>query len=109
MASTHVKLRAEEYGPPEFPPSLEWYQITRGHEPAGELLAVFELIEYPSPGDKQDIEPRLPDAKYYRDYEIPISGRITGNVGGNSGDLGFDQGPIFPVPLGIRPILSKYR
>ena len=26
-------------------PSLEWFQIHRGNEEAGELLAVFELFE----------------------------------------------------------------
>ncbi|GIX83572.1 otoferlin, partial [Caerostris extrusa] len=32
----------------EFPPSLEWYDIFRGSEQAGELLATFELYNYPN-------------------------------------------------------------
>ena len=101
IARTHVKLASEIYGPPEFPPSLEWHQITRGTESAGELLAVFELLEYPS--DNQTIVPVLPDPKLYlydndkRDYDTRSSAR----------DI--DRGPIFPVPVGIRPTLSKYR
>lgn len=40
-----VKLSTEEYGPPKFPPRLEWWDIYRGSERAGELLATFELLQ----------------------------------------------------------------
>lgn len=48
MARPHVKLAAEPYVKPEFPPSLEWWEIHRGSEHAGELLATFELLEVKS-------------------------------------------------------------
>lgn len=45
VAKPHVKLAEEPYSKPNFPPSLEWYDIHRGSEHAGELLATFELLE----------------------------------------------------------------
>ncbi|CAL7945462.1 unnamed protein product [Xylocopa violacea] len=90
VARPHVKLASECYAPPEFPPSLEWYDVTRGAARAGELLAVFELLEYPSTKDYGF--PTLPDPK---ETAAPASL--------------LDQGPILPVPVGIRPTLSKYR
>uniref|UniRef100_A0A8C4HU18 C2 domain-containing protein n=1 Tax=Dicentrarchus labrax TaxID=13489 RepID=A0A8C4HU18_DICLA len=35
----------EHYGPPRFPPQLEYYQIYRGNCSAGEMLAAFELLQ----------------------------------------------------------------
>lgn len=35
----------EEYEQPKFPPRLEWWDIYRGSEKAGELLAAFELLQ----------------------------------------------------------------
>lgn len=35
----------EHYGPPRFPPQLEYYQVYRGNSTAGELLAAFELLQ----------------------------------------------------------------
>ncbi|XP_012140584.1 otoferlin isoform X4 [Megachile rotundata] len=92
VARPHVKLASECYTPPEFPPSLEWYDVTRGAARAGELLAVFELLEYPSA--KEYGFPTLPDPKE-KLVQTPTSVQ--------------DQGPILPVPVGIRPTLSKYR
>lgn len=40
-----VKLAAEKYEKPLFPPALEWFEIIRGDERAGELLAAFELLQ----------------------------------------------------------------
>jgi hypothetical protein len=40
-----VKLAEEPYAKPHFPPSLEWYELSRGPDHAGELLATFELLE----------------------------------------------------------------
>jgi len=40
-----VKLLEDDYARPEFPPSLEWYDVHRGMEHAGELLATFELLQ----------------------------------------------------------------
>ncbi|XP_051880281.1 otoferlin isoform X3 [Pristis pectinata] len=78
-----VKMAEEEYGPPRFPPQLEYYQIYRGNSTAGDLLAAFELLQIPASGKHN-----LP----------PIDGPTDS-----------DRGPILPVPKGIRPVLSKYR
>ncbi|XP_046413657.1 otoferlin-like isoform X1 [Neodiprion fabricii] len=96
IARPHVKLASESYGPPQFPPSLEWYDVTRGIARAGELLAVFELLEHPSVKDYGF--PTLPDPKL----------RDLGLHQGNSSGLD-TLGSILPVPIGIRPTLSKYR
>lgn len=92
IARPHVKLASESYTPPQYPPSLEWYDVTRGVSRAGELLAVFELLEYPSTKDYGF--PTLPDPK-----DLTVGSQAPGQ----------DQGPILPVPVGIRPTLSKYR
>jgi len=44
VTKPHVKLAEELYTKPQFPPSLEWYELTRGPDHAGELLATFELL-----------------------------------------------------------------
>lgn len=91
IARPHVKLAKESYTPPHFPPSLEWFEVTRGAARAGELLAVFELLEYPSANDFTF--PTLPDAKP----------RIQPSTSAQ------DFGTILPVPEGIRPTLTRYR
>lgn len=73
---------------------MEWYDVTRGASRAGELLAVFELLEYPSTKDYGF--PTLPDPK-------------DPSCGSQTPGSGQDQGPILPVPVGIRPTLAKYR
>ncbi|XP_032877367.1 otoferlin isoform X1 [Amblyraja radiata] len=78
-----VKMAEEEYGPPRFPPQLEYYQIYRGNSTAGDLLAAFELLQVP-PSGKHNLPPI-------------------------DGPTDSDRGPILPVPKGIRPVLSKYR
>ncbi|XP_042789418.1 otoferlin isoform X6 [Panthera pardus] len=83
FAKPLVKMADEEYCPPRFPPQLEYYQIYRGNATAGDLLAAFELLQI-GPAGKADLP--------------PINGL---------GDM--DRGPIMPVPVGIRPVLSKYR
>lgn len=45
FAKPLVKMCDEHYGPPRFPPQLEYYQIYRGSSSAGELLAAFELLQ----------------------------------------------------------------
>ncbi|ESO89647.1 hypothetical protein LOTGIDRAFT_125029, partial [Lottia gigantea] len=82
-----VKQSTEKYDPPKFPPRLEWWDITRGMDRAGELLAAFELLQLAPFGDRagSDLPP----------MELP--------------DLEKDRGPIMPVPKGIRPILSTHR
>ncbi|XP_007476010.1 otoferlin isoform X1 [Monodelphis domestica] len=83
FAKPVVKMADEDYCPPRFPPQLEYYQIYRGNATAGDLLAAFELLQI-GPAGKADLP--------------PINGPVD-----------TDRGPIMPVPLGIRPVLSKYR
>ncbi|NXW54579.1 OTOF protein, partial [Eurystomus gularis] len=83
FAKPVVKMSDEHYCPPRFPPQLEYYQIYRGNATAGDLLAAFELLQI-GPGGKSDLPPI-------------------------DGPTDMDRGPILPVPLGIRPVLSKYR
>uniref|UniRef100_G3PC45 C2 domain-containing protein n=1 Tax=Gasterosteus aculeatus aculeatus TaxID=481459 RepID=G3PC45_GASAC len=83
FAKPVVKMADEHYGPPRFPPQLEYYQIYRGNCTAGEMLAAFELLQI-GPNGKADLPPI-------------------------DGPTDVDRGPILPVPLGIRPVLSKYR
>jgi hypothetical protein len=45
IAHPIVKLAKDKYTKPKFPPTLQWYQVFRGTEAAGELLAAFELLE----------------------------------------------------------------
>uniref|UniRef100_A0A4W6EW04 Otoferlin n=1 Tax=Lates calcarifer TaxID=8187 RepID=A0A4W6EW04_LATCA len=83
FAKPVVKMADEHYGPPRFPPQLEYYQIYRGNCTAGEMLAAFELLQI-GPNGKADLPPI-------------------------DGPTDMERGPILPVPLGIRPVLSKYR
>ncbi|XP_037541805.1 otoferlin [Nematolebias whitei] len=83
FAKPTIKMCDEHYGPPRFPPQLEYYQIYRGNCTAGELLAAFELLQI-GQGGRADLPPL-------------------------EGPTDSEHGPIIPVPLGIRPILSRYR
>uniref|UniRef100_A0A673XMC9 Otoferlin n=1 Tax=Salmo trutta TaxID=8032 RepID=A0A673XMC9_SALTR len=83
FAKPITKMCDEHYGPPRFPPQLEYYQIYRGNSTAGDLLAAFELLQIGQGGRAE-----LP----------PIDGPTDS-----------ERGPILPVPMGIRPILSRYR
>ncbi|CAH2103117.1 unnamed protein product [Euphydryas editha] len=88
VAKPHVKSFDDLYENPQFPPSLEWYEIVRGDDGAGELLATFEIIEIPH-NQTSAILPELPPPKDYPENMI-LERR-------------------YPVPKGIRPTLSKYR
>ncbi|KAK3744957.1 hypothetical protein QZH41_000287 [Actinostola sp. cb2023] len=82
LARPIVKMACEPYEKPFFPPALEWFQVVRGEENAGELLAAFELLQVTSGTCflPNEIEPvNTPD------------------------------GPITPVPVGIRPVMKKHR
>ncbi|XP_047602995.1 otoferlin isoform X2 [Lutra lutra] len=83
FAKPLVKMADEGYCPPRFPPQLEYYQIYRGNATAGDLLAAFELLQI-GPAGRADLPPI-------------------------NGPMDMDRGPIMPVPMGIRPVLSKYR
>ncbi|XP_072153878.1 otoferlin [Bemisia tabaci] len=95
IAKPHVKLLEEPYSKPNFPPSLEWYEIHRGLEQAGELLATFELLELPNRTATANL-PELPEPKITS--VIPIQSPTEAH-----------HGPVLPVPKGIRPTLAKYR
>ncbi|KAG7313636.1 hypothetical protein JYU34_000794 [Plutella xylostella] len=92
LAKPHVKAFEEPYERPHFPPSLEWYEIRRGDDHAGELLATFELLEIPAK-QNSSVLPELPSPR-------EAYGKAP---------LDANKGPILPVPRGIRPTLSKYR
>ncbi|KAF4526881.1 hypothetical protein B566_EDAN013792 [Ephemera danica] len=92
VARPHVKLLNEAYEAPKFPPPLEWFELHRGPDHAGELLAMFELLEVTPSLPSNDL-PALPEPK----------GAFLGETQPQ------DVGPILPVPRGIRPTLSKYR
>lgn len=53
FAKPVVKMADEHYGPPRFPPQLEYYQIYRGNCTAGEMLAAFELLQVSFPKYRQ--------------------------------------------------------
>ncbi|XP_069701783.1 otoferlin-like [Periplaneta americana] len=91
VAKAHVKLAEEPYAKPNFPPSLEWYELSRGPDHAGELLATFELLELQTPSDPSGL-PSLPEPKQLSETTSET-----------------DVGPMLPVPRGIRPTLAKYR
>uniref|UniRef100_A0A3P9CPD9 Otoferlin n=1 Tax=Maylandia zebra TaxID=106582 RepID=A0A3P9CPD9_9CICH len=83
FAKPTIKMCDEHYAPPRFPPQLEYFQIYRGNCTAGELLAAFELLQI-GQGGRADLPPL-------------------------EGPTDSERGPILPVPLGIRPVLSRYR
>ncbi|XP_028252996.1 otoferlin isoform X2 [Parambassis ranga] len=83
FAKPTIKMCDEHYGPPRFPPQLEYYQFYRGNCTAGELLAAFELLQI-GQGGRADLPPL-------------------------EGPTDLERGPILPVPMGIRPVLSRYR
>ncbi len=45
LARPVVKASNERYEKPNFPPNLEWFDVHRGTDKAGELLAAFELLQ----------------------------------------------------------------
>ncbi|XP_047040376.1 otoferlin-like [Helicoverpa zea] len=92
LAKPRIKTYEDVQGGSQTLPSLEWYEITRGDDRAGELLATFELLEIPP---KQDAS-ILPD--------LPSPREANGKP-----PIDINKGPILPVPRGIRPTLSKYR
>lgn len=64
FAKPVVKMADEHYGPPRFPPQLEYYQIYRGNCTAGEMLAAFELLQV----RPFDTESPVYDTKVDRSY-----------------------------------------
>ncbi|XP_055682391.1 otoferlin [Lutzomyia longipalpis] len=87
IAKPRIKLREFNY----VTPSLEWFEITRGADNAGELLAAFELLEHGS----TDV-PRLTEPK------MVISDTKTDKASMN-------MCSILPVPRDVRPNLARFR
>ncbi|XP_052861524.1 otoferlin-like [Anopheles cruzii] len=85
LAKPRVKLRENHYSTPV----LEWFEITRGLDGAGELLAAFEMLELGS-----DDVPRPSDPKF---VAHAAGGSAVGTVA------------ILPVPREVRPNLARFR
>ncbi|XP_077187228.1 otoferlin isoform X6 [Paroedura picta] len=107
FAKPVVKMSDEEYCPPRFPPQLEYYQIYRGNSTAGDLLAAFELLQLPY--DDEEIRRALLAVTDPCVPQIKIGPAGKSDLPPIDGPTDLDRGPILPVPLGIRPVLSKYR
>ncbi|KAG5276719.1 hypothetical protein AALO_G00108940 [Alosa alosa] len=107
FAKPVTKMVDEHYGPPRFPPQLEYYQIYRGNCTAGELLAAFELLQIPY--DDEEIRRALIAVHNFAVPQIKVGPAGKGSLPPIDGPTDSERGPILPVPLGIRPILSRYR
>nr|XP_021324117.1 otoferlin isoform X9 [Danio rerio] len=107
FAKPLTKMVDEHYGPPRFPPQLEYYQIYRGNCAAGDLLAAFELLQIPY--DDEEIRRALIAVHDFAVPQIKIGPAGRAALPPIDGPTDSDRGPILPVPLGIRPVLSRYR
>lgn len=87
IAKPRTKMKDNNY----VTPTLEWYEITRGSDSAGELLAAFELLELGSTDLPRLSEPKttVPEVKFEKNSP-PIM-------------------TILPVPREVRPNLSRFR
>ncbi|XP_020570142.1 otoferlin isoform X4 [Oryzias latipes] len=107
FAKPTIKMCDEHYGPPRFPPQLEYFQIYRGNCTAGELLAAFELLQIPF--DSEEIRRALIAVHDFAVPKIKIGQGGKADLPPIEGSTDSERGPILPVPLGIRPVLSRYR
>ncbi|XP_065112871.1 otoferlin isoform X4 [Paramisgurnus dabryanus] len=107
FAKPLTKMVDEHYEPPRFPPQLEYYQIYRGNCAAGDLLAAFELLQIPY--DEEEIRRALIAVHDFAVPQIKIGPAGCAALPPIDGPTDSDRGPILPVPLGIRPVLSRYR
>ncbi|XP_039638192.1 otoferlin isoform X3 [Perca fluviatilis] len=107
FAKPTIKMCDEYYGPPRFPPQLEYYQIYRGNCTAGELLAAFELLQIPF--DVEAIRRALIAVHNFAVPQIKVGQGGIADLPSLEGPTDSERGPILPVPLGIRPVLSRYR
>ncbi|XP_037936219.1 otoferlin-like [Teleopsis dalmanni] len=88
IAKPRVKLRENAY----VTPSLEWFDIVRGPDNAGELLAAFEMLEIGSSDMPRLTEPKSLQTEVKKDRNAPPT-----------------PGAIFPVPKEVRPHLAKFK
>ncbi|KAM8847475.1 otoferlin isoform 6-T6 [Synchiropus picturatus] len=107
FAKPTIKMCDEHYGPPRFPPQLEYYQVYRGNSTAGELLAAFELLQIPF--DSEEIRRALIAVHNFAVPQIKIGQGGRADLPPLEGPTDSERGPILPVPMGIRPVLSRYR
>ncbi|XP_077442838.1 otoferlin isoform X1 [Stigmatopora argus] len=107
FAKPTIKMCDEVYGPSRFPPQLEYFQIYRGNCTAGELLAAFELLQVPFDGE--EIRRALIAVHNFAVPQIKIGQGGTADLPPLEGPTDSEHGPIIAVPLGIRPVLSRYR
>ncbi|KAM3603302.1 uncharacterized protein V6R79_020111 [Siganus canaliculatus] len=107
FAKPTVKMCDEHYGPPRFPPQLEYYQVYRGNCTAGELLAAFELLQIPF--NDEEIRRALIAVHNFAVPQIKVGQGGRTDLPPLEGPTDSEHGPILPVPLGIRPVLSRYR
>ncbi|XP_058881741.1 otoferlin isoform X14 [Acipenser ruthenus] len=107
FAKPITKMSDEHYGPPRFPPQLEYYQVYRGNCIAGDLLAAFELLQVPY--NEEEIRRALLAVNDFAVPEIKIGPAGKADLPPIDGPTDSERGPILPVPMGIRPVLSKYR
>ncbi|KAK2856173.1 hypothetical protein Q5P01_004908 [Channa striata] len=107
FAKPTIKMCDEHYGPPRFPPQLEYYQVYRGNCTAGELLAAFELLQIPF--DSEEIRRALIAVHNFAVPQIKVGQGGKADLPPLEGPTDSEHGPILPVPLGIRPVLSRYR
>ncbi|XP_044745940.1 otoferlin-like [Coccinella septempunctata] len=61
-----VKMRDEPYGPPRFPPKLDWFKVFDKDSISAEILAAFEMLEITGDPEDHDEEAekdiiRIPD------------------------------------------------
>lgn len=87
MSRPLVMLIDDPYEKPFFPPKLEWFDIFRGANPAGEILGAFEMFEQP---DVEGTPCNIPEPP------IEIEDEETG-------------GTLFLVPNDIRPQMERHR
>ncbi|KAM8947023.1 fer-1-like protein 4 isoform 2-T2 [Pelodytes ibericus] len=80
---------SEDESPGYVQPSLQFFDITKGNTEAGELIAIFELIELDS---KKYLEPTIPD-----------------NVEPKEPEFMNDESERYIIPRGIRPVLKEFR
>lgn len=81
-------------------PTLEWFDIVRGADGAGELLAAFELLELGAENMPKLTEPKV----------TPISVEATTvEVVRPSRGAAAQKCSILPVPRDVRPNLARFR
>uniref|UniRef100_A0A8C5QKH4 C2 domain-containing protein n=1 Tax=Leptobrachium leishanense TaxID=445787 RepID=A0A8C5QKH4_9ANUR len=79
----------EDENPRYVPPALQFFDITKGNMDAGELIAIFELIELDT---KNYLEPTIPDFVEPKEPEFM-----------------HDESERYIIPRGIRPVLKEFR